>query len=204
MSKYNLGQNESANCALTIAELCNEIADKNEDLVSNSPDSLRAKNAIKVYDIDSMYIDRLLDTYSANDQGIRDEIENALQKLKKSENVKQVYREILNAIDDKEIDPDEDIFAVKRRYFTEAHDQVIGNFANTWYVAENELHSSAIQYVPGVDRIPNIGSVIDSKQYDLYKVAHPEAKPLKYGPEMKRQWRKTLDEVVLPLDDELR
>jgi len=162
------------------------------------------ENAIKIYDIDSMYIDRLLGTYSANNQDIRDEIENALQKLKKSENVKQVYREILNAIDNKEIDPDEDIFTVKRRYFTEARDKMIKNFANTWYVAENELYSSAIQYIPGVDQIPNIGSVIDSKQYDLYKVANPEAKPLKYGPELKRQWRKTLDEVVVPLDDELR
>ncbi|GEK35697.1 hypothetical protein [Kurthia sibirica] len=37
-----------------------------------------------------------------------------------------------------------------------------------------------------------------------YKTVHPEAKPLKYGPEMKRQWRITLDEQVIPLDDELR
>lgn len=43
MSKYNLGQNESAKCALTIAELCNEIADENEELVSNSSDTLRDK-----------------------------------------------------------------------------------------------------------------------------------------------------------------
>lgn len=31
-----------------------------------------------------------------------------------------------------------------------------------------------------------------------------DAKPLKYGPEMKSQWRKTLDEVIVPLDDELK
>jgi len=43
VSRYNLGQNESVNCALTIAELCNEIADENEDLVSNSQDTLRDK-----------------------------------------------------------------------------------------------------------------------------------------------------------------
>jgi hypothetical protein len=64
--------------------------------------------------------------------------------------------------------------------------------------------SSAIQYVIGTDPIPNIGGIINSKEFDKYKAVHPEAKPLKYGPEMKRQWRKTLDEVVVPLDDELR
>ena len=74
------------------------------------------ENAIKIYDIDSTYIDRLLGTYSANNQNIRDEIEKALQKLKKSEIVKEVYRAILNAIDTNEIDSEEDIFIVKRRF----------------------------------------------------------------------------------------
>lgn len=162
------------------------------------------ENAIKIYDIDSTYIDRLLGTYSANNQNIRDEIEKALQKLKKSEIVKEVYRAILNAIDTKEIDSEEDIFVVKRRFFTKARNKTIKEFAETWFVEENELHLSAIQYVIGTDPIPNIGGIINSKQFDKYKAVHPDAKPLKYGPEMKRQWRKTLDEVIIPLDDELR
>ena len=161
-------------------------------------------NAIKLYDIDSTYIDRLLETYSANNQNIRDEIEKALQKLKKSEIVKEVYRAILNDIDTNEIDSKEDTFVVKRRFFTESYNQVIEEFANTWFVDERELHSSAIQYVIGSEPIPNIGGIIDSKQFDKYKVVHPDVKPLKYGPEMKRQWRKILDEVILPLNDELR
>ena len=162
------------------------------------------ENAIKIYDIDSTYIDRLLGTYSANNQNIREEIEKALQKLKKSEIVKDVYRAILNAIDTKEIDSEEDILVVKRRFFTESYNKAIEEFANTWFVEENELHLSAIQYVIGTDPIPNIGGIINSKQFDKYKAVHPDAKPLKYGPEMKRQWRKTLDEVIVPLDDELR
>lgn len=162
------------------------------------------ENAIKIYDIDSTYIDRLLGTYSANNQNIRDEIEKALQKLKKQENVKDVYRAILNAMDTREIDPEEDILAVKRRFFTKAYNNAIEEFANTWFVKENELYSSAVQYVPGADSIPNIGRIINSKQFDKYKAVHPDAKPLKYGPEMKRQWKKTLDEVIVPLDDELR
>src|SRR5699024_10435984 len=52
-------------------------------------------NAAKIYDIDATYIDKLLETYSANNQNIRDDIENALQKLEKTEIVKNVYRAIL-------------------------------------------------------------------------------------------------------------
>jgi type I restriction enzyme R subunit len=162
------------------------------------------ENAIKIYDIDSTYIDRLLETYSANNQNIRDEIEKALQKMNKSEIVKDVYRSILNAIDTKEIDSDEDILVVKRRFFTESYNKAIEGFANTWFVEESELHLSAIQYEIGKEPIPNIGGIINSKQFDKYKVVHPDAKPLKYGPEMKRQWRLTLDEIIIPLDDELR
>ncbi|GAB0171664.1 HsdR family type I site-specific deoxyribonuclease [Lysinibacillus sp. CTST325] len=162
------------------------------------------ENAIKIYDIDSTYIDQLLGTYSANNQNIRDEIEKALQKLKKSEVVKEVYHAILNAIDAKEIEAEEDILVVKRRFFTNSRNKVIKEFANTWFVGEDELHLSTIQYVIGADPIPNIGGIINSKQFDQYKAVHPDAKPLKYGPEMKRQWRKTLDEVIVPLDDELR
>ncbi|MED2974089.1 HsdR family type I site-specific deoxyribonuclease [Fictibacillus sp. B-59209] len=162
------------------------------------------ENAIKLYDIDSTYIDQLLGTYSANNGNIRSEIEKALQKLKKSEIVKDVYRAILNAIDNKEIETEEDILVVKRRYFTQSYNKAIEDFANTWFVEERELHASAVQYEIGTGPIPNIGGIIDSKRFDKYKAIHPDAKPLKYGPEMKRQWRKTLDEVIVPLDDELR
>ncbi|MGN7291061.1 type I restriction endonuclease subunit R [Bacillus velezensis] len=162
------------------------------------------ENAVKIYDIDSTYIDRLLETYSANNHNIRDEIESALQKLEKSDIVKDVYREMLNAIDTKNVDEEEDILVVKRSFFTKARDKAIHEFANTWFVEEDELHLSAVQYVIGEDPIPNIGGIINSKQFDRYKAVHPDAKPLKYGPELKRQWRKTLDEVIVPLDGELR
>ncbi|MBJ7951215.1 type I restriction endonuclease subunit R, EcoR124 family [Bacillus cereus] len=162
------------------------------------------ENTIKLYDIDSTYIDRLLGTYSANNQDIRAEIEKALQKLNKTECVKEVYHAILNAMDAEELDENEDIFIVKRHYFTQARDKTIKEFAKEWFVSENELHSSAIQYMIGTDPIPNIGGIIDSKDYEGYKTVHPEAKPFKYAQVMKRDWRKVLDEVIVPLDDELR
>ncbi|PEA90151.1 type I restriction endonuclease subunit R [Bacillus thuringiensis] len=162
------------------------------------------ENSIKLYDIDSTYIDRLLGTYSANNQDVRAEIEKALQKLNKTECVKEVYHAILNAMDAEELDENEDIFIVKRHYFTQARDKTIKEFAKEWFVSENELHSSAIQYMIGTDPIPNIGGIIDSKDYEGYKTVHPEAKPFKYAQVMKRDWRKVLDEIIVPLDDELR
>ncbi|MCU4806634.1 HsdR family type I site-specific deoxyribonuclease [Bacillus cereus] len=162
------------------------------------------ENSIKLYDIDSTYIDRLLGTYSANNQDIRAEIEKALQKLNKTECVKEVYHAILNAMDAEELDENEDIFMVKRHFFTQTRDKAIKEFSKEWFVSENELHSSAIQYMIGTDPIPNIGGIIDSKNYEGYKKVHPEAKPFKYAQVMKRDWRKVLDEVIVPLDDELR
>ena len=161
-------------------------------------------NAVKLYDIDATYIDQLLNTYSANNKSVREDIEKAMQKLNKAEVVRDVYRAILNDIDSKRVDPEEDIFVLKRHYFTLARDQAIAHFAKDWFVSPDELHSSAVQYVIGADPIPNIGGIIDSKNFEKYKAVHPEAKPLRYGPEMKRQWRKVLDEVVVPLDNELR
>ena len=69
---------------------------------------------------------------------------------------------------------------------------------------EDELHLSAVQYVIGTDPIPNIGRIINSNQFDKYKAVNPDAIPLKYGPEMKRQWRRVLDEIIVPLRDELK
>ncbi len=160
--------------------------------------------ASAIYDIDSAYIDQLLGNYSANNEDIREEFEKALQKMKKSEVVKEIYRDILSAIDQKEVDVNEDIFIVKRKFFTSARNHAITEFANTWFVDEGELHTSAMQYIIGADPIPNIGGIINSKRFDQYKIINPDAKSLKYGPEMKRQWRITLDEYVVPLDDELR
>lgn len=161
------------------------------------------ENSAILYDVDSRYIDKLLGDYSANDQDIRSEIEKALQKMNKSEVVKDVYRSILNAIDDGEIQ-EENIFAVKRRFFRKAHNQAISDFAATWFVEEHVLHDSAVQYQIGADPIPNIGRIISSNNFEKYKEANPGAMKLKYGPGLKRQWRILLDEVIIPLRQELK
>ncbi|HAP9907638.1 TPA: type I restriction endonuclease subunit R, partial [Enterococcus faecium] len=163
-----------------------------------------SENTTKLYDIDSTYIDQLLGTYAANSSDAREEIEKALAKLNKTEGVKEVYRQILNAFDVGTLDSNEDIFVIKRRYFTQASDDLIHVFSNEWFVSEKELHASNLQYLPGEDPIPNMKAIINSKDYEGYKAKHPEAKPFKYPQEMKRAWRKMLDDELIPLENELR
>jgi len=179
-----------------------------EDGEDDSPDfsdiSFYSDHSTKLYDIDAAYIDQLLGTYAANSPGVREEIEQALQKLNKADIVKAVYHHILNAIDEGDILPSEDIFAVKRQFFTEQKNSVIEHFADMWFVSVNELHSSAIQYIFGMDPIPNVGGIIESKDYEAYKAQNPEVKPFKYPQMMKRAWRKVLDEQIMPLENELK
>ena len=47
-------------------------------------------NAVKLYDIDATYIDQLLNTYSANNKSVREDIEKAMQKLNKAEVEREV------------------------------------------------------------------------------------------------------------------
>ena len=160
--------------------------------------------SVKLYDIDSAYIDQLLGTYAANSSDVREELEKALQKLNKTEQVKDVYRSILTAIDQHQVPEDEDIFSLKRHFFTQERNQLIQAFANEWFVSEEALQSSAMQYMSGMHPIPNMGAVIESKNYEGYKSIHPEMKPFKYPQAMKRAWREVLDDAVIPLEDELR
>ena len=178
--------------------------DSDEERIDYSEIEFYAENSIKLYDIDSTYINQLLGTYSANSEDIRSEIEKALQKLGKSEIVKTVYHTILDAIDNEVVSPDEDIFGVKRRYFKQAYQEKIETFALEWCVDEQELYTSAVQYHIGMEKIPNVGRIIESKDFARYKETHPDAILLKYGPGMKRSWRIVLDEEIIPLDQELR
>ena len=115
-----------------------------------------------------------------------------------------MYRQILNAIDSGELDVKEDIFAIKRRFFVQARDQMIHAFSNEWNVSANELHYSSIQYVVGEDPIPNMKGIIQSKDFEAYKEKHPTAKPFQYPQQMKRAWKTVLDETLIPLENELR
>ncbi len=159
---------------------------------------------VKKYDIDSAYIHKLLDSYAPNNKDIRNEIEKALKKLNKSEAVKDVYRVILNDIDNGTINAEENTKEVKERYFTKAHDEYIHQFANEWCVSEGELQTSAVQYDTGNEEIPNIKGISDSRRFNEYKENHPEAVPLHYFPKMRKAWGTLLDSTIIDLNDELK
>lgn len=163
-----------------------------------------SNDTLKLYDIDAAYIDQLLGNYLANDSGLRDEIEKALQKLNKSEEVRNVYRAILNGVDTGLLDKEDDIFVVKRKFFTDAVTAEIDAFADEWFVKASELFYSKVQYKLGQSLIPNMGAIIGSKNYDGYKALHSDAKPFKYAQDIKRAWREVLDKKLMPLEDELK
>lgn len=98
----------------------------------------------KMYNIDSSYIDQLLGNYQADNLTIRDEIEKALQKLNKPAHVRMVYQNILDEIDREKNEMKEDIFSLKRNFFSREKNQIIAEFAEEYKVELYELHSSAI------------------------------------------------------------
>ncbi len=82
---------------------------------------------------------------------------------------------------------------------------MIAQFAQEWFVSEDQLHSSAIQYMIGMNPIPNMGDIISKQKTSSHiKRRTQKQKPFKYPQQMKRAWRQTLDEYLVPLEDELR
>lgn len=194
----NLGVYNSVKGSIVAEEEAQEL---DEEL---SQISFYSDHGAKIYDIDSTYINRLLDSYSANSKDIREEIEQALKIMNKSEIVRSVYQVVLDDIDSGKIVPDEDILVVKRHYFTAERDRHIHDFSKQWFVSESELHTSAVQFEVGMSDLPNIKRINDSRDFDSYKEVNPDAKPFRYLPRLKRAWQEMLEEVVVPLNEELR
>lgn len=161
-------------------------------------------NTVNNYNIDSAYIDRLLGDYAANNRDTREQIEEAMKKLNKSEGVRQIYRRILNAIDSGEISPEADIFVVKRQYFDQEVDSVIEGFSQEWCIPVSDLHSSAIQYYASVKDMPGLSELNQHMDTVTYKELHAGANLFKARQEMKGTWKHALDDVILPFRDELR
>lgn len=195
---------ENAGVYETIKATVIEEKDEDPETLDLSEIEFYGNHQAKTYDIDTTYINQLLTTYSANNKNIRDEIEQALQKLNKEEAVREVYRSILHGIDTGEVNEKTDRFTVKRDYFTKAKDHAIKQFSFTWCVSEDELYTSAVQYNVGDEKIAHIGRIIDSKDFDQYKMNNPEAIPFKYAQQIKKEWRKVLDDIIFPLEEELK
>jgi type I restriction enzyme, R subunit len=98
----------------------------------------------------------------------------------------------------------EDIFVLKHHFFKSAREKAVHDFANTWFVSYDELHLSSLQYYNGEEAMPNIRSIINSASFEDYAASNADAKRLKYTPEMKRQWKSLLNELIIPIDTELK
>ncbi|WP_462400125.1 type I restriction endonuclease subunit R [Lacticaseibacillus pantheris] len=175
-----------------------EIPDNISDI------SFYDNNVVNDYNIDSAFIDRLLGTYSANNEDTRNQIEEAMKKMNKSETVRSVYRQILNDIDSGVISSDDDIFVIKRHYFDNAADQEIDNFSREWCIPNSELHSSVIQYYADANSVPGLSDLNRSMDVKQYQLNHPGTKLFKARAQMKSAWQKLLDNVIVPYREELR
>ncbi|MFJ7977106.1 AbiH family protein [Peribacillus sp. NPDC096379] len=157
-------------------------------------------------------IDSLLYDYRIGSIPTSEELFKALGQENKPEIVVGIYHEIVkeisNANNHGKYNSKEDVQDLKIKLFTQARDKVIRDFSEEWFVSEDELDLSAIQYVEGIHEIPNIGRIIDSRSYESYKAKHQEANPfansIKYTQAMKRDWKRELDEKVVWLNDELK
>ncbi|GAB0171665.1 AbiH family protein [Lysinibacillus sp. CTST325] len=180
-----------------------EQKDVNGSNQNNEYDSWR-KSVTNKNDVIYTTIDSLLYEYATGNVSAHEELFNALQQQDKAEIIMGIYREITNQISQIKLNSKEDVLELKHKFFTQALNKVIKDFSEEWFVSEDELNLSAMQYVAGADNIPNIGRVIKSKDYESFKVKHPEATSFKYVKAMKQDWQKELDEKVVWLNDELR
>ncbi|EOO42078.1 hypothetical protein IIU_00223 [Bacillus cereus VD133] len=146
----------------------------------------------------------LLYAHAMGNKAASSELIKTLEKQNKTQIVIDIYREILTEIENTRLDSKEDILILKNDFFTQTINKVIKDFSEEWFVSKEALSLSAMQYVDGAKDIPNIGNIIDSKDYKNYKVKHPEVKPIKYAQAIKQSWKKELDGKIVYLNNELK
>lgn len=145
----------------------------------------------------------LLYAYANGDEEASAKILNILEEQNRNKIVISVYKELLSKILKLNINSKEDILKLKNNSFLQARDKIITDFSKEWFVEEEALSLSAIQYIHKVEDIPNIGDIINSKQYQEYKINHPEINPFKYAQEIKQNWKTVLDEKIIYLNEEI-
>ncbi|MFE7376370.1 AbiH family protein [Bacillus cereus] len=149
-------------------------------------------------------INSLLYAHLVGDKAASLELIKALEEQNKTKTVIDVYRKILTGIENAKSISQKDIPILKNEFFIQTRNEIIKDFSEKWSVSEEELLLSAIQYVDGAKDIPNIGNVIDSKDFKSYRVKHSGANPIKYAQAIKQGWQKELDEKIVYLNDELK
>lgn len=143
----------------------------------------------------------LLFLYSNNLKSA-DEIDSFLEQRAVSVSIKEVYINLLNTIKDNHFSKKE-IYQLQKEYLMNQKKSMLDNFSEKWCVSVEELSISAMEYQKGMEKVPNISGIINSRDFEAYKVKKPEAKPFKYSQQMKLAWHKLLDNCVIPLEEEL-
>ncbi|TYS89959.1 AbiH family protein [Rossellomorea aquimaris] len=201
----------------TIEEILEDTRAKLQKIIQSDK---RADNEQKGYDINqkieynsgrkrvtnnsSTYtsIDRFLFDYKVGSK-TRDELLNVLQQRKKPEIVSGIYYDIFNEIDSAIINSIDDVRDMRHQCFAKALNKIINDFSEKWFVSKDELKLSAIQYDRAND-IPNIGRIIESRDFNKFKAKHPEMNTFRYSQQIKHFWKKELDEKVVWINNEVK
>lgn len=127
-----------------------------------------------------------------------------LNKKGKSNLVIEVYKSVLEDLENKTDLTHLEVFDLKKLHFERAKLDIIKRFSEEWFVSSDQLEFSALEYDRGMDPIPNLKKINKSNKFEEYKVLHPKTTSLKYLQLMKSAWQEVLDEKLLPLKEELR
>ncbi|WP_205527723.1 hypothetical protein [Brochothrix thermosphacta] len=152
-------------------------------------------------DISYSEVDRLLFSYDSTEKNYKEMI-TYFEREQKNTTVIFIYMKVLALINKQNL-TETAIFKVKEEKFKQERDNIINDFSKEWFVSTDELNLSASQYKKGIDPIPGIGAVIDSRNYEEFKNNHPEVGKFKYPQEMKKAWKKVLEEQIVMLNEEI-
>lgn len=152
-------------------------------------------------DISYSEVDRLLFSYNSTEKNYKEMI-IYFEREQKNTTVIAIYIKVLALINKQNL-TETAIFKVKEEKFKQERDNIIKDFSKEWFVSTDKLNLSASQYKKGIDPIPGIGAVIDSRNYEEFKNNHPEVGKFKYPQEMKKAWKKVLEEQIVMLNEEI-
>lgn len=148
-------------------------------------------------------IDKLLFEYSHGKLNT-DNLLLFLNKKGKSNLVIEVYKSVIDDLENKSDFTQLEVFDLKKLHFERAKLEIIKRFSEEWFVSSDQLDFSALEYERGMDPIPNLKKINKSNRFEEYKVLHPNTTSFKYLQLLKSAWQEVLDEKLLPLEEELR
>ncbi len=148
-------------------------------------------------------IDKILFKYSRNEIST-EKLLQFLNKKGKSKLVMEVYKSVINDLENKSDFTQLEVFELKNLHFERTKLEIINRFSQEWFVSSDQLEFSALEYKKGMTPIPNLKKINKSNRFEEYKDLHPNTTSFKYLQLLKNAWQEVLDEKLISLKEELK